>query len=280
MDSKHWQGYVAVVTRGVTSLTPETKNIEAGFALVHDSAAGFKSLYECLAAIRMALASDVDLANELVLRQPDAVVREYLRALETRIDKFLGAFVKGAHRWPGYILLVAYGLTSPREPMDCIEPSLWDALKPRVDGPSPSEFLSAIRLALASDVDIADRVGLVFPDAVVRDYMRVLEGRLSKRLDEIAAKGDTTDYERLPMIVRELTYDFTRPGRVPTVQRAFMTINSANNNMPRSEILAAVRKALASDLDIAAQLELAHPDQVVREFLAAIETRLSKELGE
>ena len=86
-----------------------------------------------------------------------------------------------------------------------------------------------------------------------------------------------------PRILREVTYGLTSytPPPLDQIDSTFgSVIDRPTNTRTRSEYLVAIRAGLASDVDIAAELDLVHSDSAVREFLAAIEKRLRRELQE
>jgi hypothetical protein len=87
-----------------------------------------------------------------------------------------------------------------------------------------------------------------------------------------------------PRVLRQLAYVLYIP--FPRVEAEHINatfrgiIDRPNDHISRSEYLIATRAALASDVDLTAVLGFEHSDAVVREFLSAVEKRLSEELGE
>ena len=92
---------------------------------------------------------------------------------------------------------------------------------------------------------------------------------------------DATNRDVWPGILRAPLYGLTRyDPPLAHVDWAFITIDDPNPPVTRREYLLAIRAALASNVDIAEELGLVHPDPVVRQYLQAVEARLSKSLGE
>ena len=86
-----------------------------------------------------------------------------------------------------------------------------------------------------------------------------------------------------PPLLRELGYGLFIPFpalKIEHINGAFNGVLNRPNSVSRADFLIAVRTALASDLDLRAELGFPHPDSMIREFLTAVEKRLSKDLGE
>jgi hypothetical protein len=86
-----------------------------------------------------------------------------------------------------------------------------------------------------------------------------------------------------PRILREVTYAIFFP--FPKIESKHVDqtfrgiINRPDNSTDRNDYLIAIRAALASDVDLTAELGFPHSNEAVREFLRAVERRLSVELG-
>ena len=84
--------------------------------------------------------------------------------------------------WPGILRAMTYGLTGYYErPLEHIDDAFSAIHRPN-NSITPRDYLVAIRTALASNVDIAEELGHIQPDAVTRRYLQAVEARLRKEL--------------------------------------------------------------------------------------------------
>ena len=84
--------------------------------------------------------------------------------------------------WEGFLRVLTYGIGQTNEPMREIDTAFNGGINRGALGGSPEEYLDAIRSGLASNLDLADVIGLRHGDAVVREFLGAVEVRLVKEM--------------------------------------------------------------------------------------------------
>ena len=83
--------------------------------------------------------------------------------------------------WQGHIRLMTYGMAG-----SAMKQEVDDAFRGAIDqsdAPPAADFLRAIQMALASDLDLSEAIGLNFhQDASIREYLKAVEAVLLERL--------------------------------------------------------------------------------------------------
>jgi hypothetical protein len=85
--------------------------------------------------------------------------------------------------WEGFLRVLTYGIGQTNDPMRELDTAFNGGINRRALGGSPEQYLDAIRSGLASDIDLADVIGLRHSNAVVRAFLAAVEERLVRQIE-------------------------------------------------------------------------------------------------
>lgn len=175
-------------------------------------------------------------------------------------------------RWQSLLRVLTYGVLQNVDPMDGAANAARIASEGALNA-TKEEYLEAIRIGLASDVDLAELYPLNHSDATCRAFLRAVEADLLARP---SLAGQPMTRTRWAFILRMLTdVMMTSADPMDAVADAARIARQGARNATKEDFLEAIDRGLASDVDLAKIYILKQSNETARAFLRAVAAALT-----